>query len=102
MNFRHAPVKIKEMNFKTEYVSGKTFKLTLSNSTKEIRYKIPEQADVDHALAITGAVFAFLKHHMEYEVEFTLRGDIKYHEDGIVVILGTPTNRTILKSENAK
>ncbi len=102
MNIRHEAVKIKDMSFKTEYVSGKTFKLTLSNSMKEIRFKIPKEATLHEVADVTGAVFSFLEYHKDYEVEFSLRGHINHLGKNIYITLGVPSNKSILKSENVQ
>lgn len=85
----HPSVKVSEMEFISQIVPGKKFKLTLSNATKQIRFKIPESASAADTVRASNFIRNFLDAHIDYPVEFSLRGDFKICDDIIRLCLGT-------------
>ena len=102
MNIKHASVKISEMSLKTQVVPGKKFKLTLSNAEREIRCKIPEAATIAQSAEVGNAIRAFTDYYKDYEVEFSLRGEIDVRDDKIKIVVSSKSIPTALKLEVAK
>lgn len=85
----YEPVKISDMSFKTQIVPGKVFKLTLSNATEEIRFKIPDSASVETVNSVSLAVKAFVDIYSDILVLYSMRGQIKISNDLIAIKVST-------------
>lgn len=94
----HPAVKVSEMEFVAQNVPGKKFKLTLSNSTKQIRFKIPDEASAADTVRASNFVRNFLDKHINYPVQFSLRGSFKVKAKTIRFNLGT-RNEIVLTYE---
>lgn len=92
----HPAVKISEMEFLAQNVPGKKFKLTLSNSTRQIRFKIPDSASAADTVRATNFIRNFLDKNIDYPVEFSLRGSFRANSVRLVLESG---KETILKYE---
>lgn len=73
----YPPVKISEMEFVAQNVPGNKFKLTLSNATKQIRFKIPDEASTADTVRASNFIRNFLDAYIDYPVQFSLRGSFK-------------------------
>jgi hypothetical protein len=83
----HPAVKVSEMEFVTQIVPGNKFKLTLSNATKQIRFKIPDSASAADTVRVSDFVKDFVESNKDHLVSNTLRSDFKFYDDVIWVVL---------------
>lgn len=94
----YPPVKVSEMEFLAQNVPGNKFKLTLSNATKQIRFKIPDEASAADTVRASNFIRNFLDKHIDYPVQFSLRGSFKPNAETIRLNLGT-RNEIVLTYE---
>lgn len=94
----YPPVKVSEMEFLAQNVPGNKFKLTLSNATKQIRFKIPDEASAAETVRVSNFIRNFLDKHIDYPVQFSLRGSLKVKAETISLNLGT-RNEIVLTYE---
>lgn len=83
----HPAVKVSEMEFVTQIVPGKKFKLTLSNATRQIRFKIPESASAADTVKVSNFIKDFVESNKDHLVSNTLRSDFKFYNDTVFVVL---------------
>lgn len=91
-------VKVSDMEFVAQNVPGKKFKLTLSNATSQIRFKIPDEASATDTVRASNFIRNFLTLHKDYPVQFSLRGSFKSGAETIRLNLGT-RNEIVLSYE---
>lgn len=95
----HPAVKVSEMEFVAQNVPGKKFKLTLSNATKQIRFKIPDAASAADTVRASNFLRNFLDSHIDYSVQFSLRGSFEVKDEAIRLALGTPKETVLFYEE---